>query len=787
MTQDEDEKIDFDSAGEVLAYISLEQARVLAMQSAEENPGNYGLRFSGSRMVYDVVEQEDGEDYYVITLSFRPEGDFSGTPGREQFFIEKEGQIARRQVLGLPSAGRGFPTVPVLIGVAVVAIVAVAAVVFTVGRGGGQEVEPLPAVIKEVPVETVVEKEVIKEVPVEKVVVKEVLVEVTPQPAAPSAPDASSGPKVYQLGIFEDLTTTNYWSYLGPNTTIWNSYVLGGAKPGLYGLSDQRFDYIPSVAKDFSTPLKEETVGGETFWTTEVPFKKGVKWSDGNDVTAGDFVFTAHTVRDLELSGNWSSTVDPNFFDHAEALDPYRLKIYFKEKPGLARWQFGLAFMPMLSEAYWEPIVEEAKKAGNIVEQQRALYGHVPENEPSAGGFLFKKWERGAFAEKVNNPDYYFTGSTVTEYSNGAYAEAKTGAYDFSAYGDPTGDKMLEYTVGPFADSTIYSIYGDQQAAVLALKKGDIDFMLNPLGLQRGLQKQLEGQPGLAPVENPSNGFRYLGFNFRKAPMDNKAFRQAVATLIDKEFLTRTVLQGVAIPVYTTVPEGNGFWYNPDVPLIGKGLSRSERTAEAVKLLKDAGFAWEKEPKVSENGTVEVEGEGLTMPNGEPMPKLEILAPSAGYDPLRSTFAIWIERWLNDMGIPAKAKLTDFNVIVDKIQDPDGFDIWILGWGLSNFPDYLEAFFHSRHSVGDGLNRGGYSNPEFDKLADELLVETDLNTARDQVFKMQQFLAEDLPYVVLFTTPILETYRSDRLEFPYIETLGGLQSANGMSTMVVIK
>ena len=319
------------------------------------------------------------------------------------------------------------------------------------------------------------------------------------------------------------------------------------------------------------------------------------------------------------------------------------------------------------------------------------------------------------------------------------------------------------------------------------MKKGDIDYMLNPLGLQRGLQQQLKGQEGLETLENSNNGFRYLSFNMRRAPMDNKAFRQAIAILIDKEFLASTVLQGVAIPMYTTVPEGNGFWYNPDVSLIGKGLSRPDRTEQAVKLLKDAGFTWEKEPKVSENGTVEVEGEGLRLPNGDPMPELELLSPSPGYDPLRSTFAIWIERWLNDVGIPVKAKLTDFNVIVEKIADPEGFDIFILGWGLTNFPDYLESFFHSRHAEGDGLNRGGYSNPEFDALAEQLLSETDLNAARDQVFKMQEFLADDLPYVVLFTTPLLESYRSDRLTYPYTNTLGGLQSTNGMASAVVIK
>ena len=638
-------------------------------------------------------------------------------------------------------------------------------------------------VIKEVPVETIVEKEVIKEVFIEKPAEQKEAV----RTAETAETTESTGPKIYKLGIFEDLTTTNYWAYLGPDTTIWNSYVLSGGKPALYSLSDQRFDWIPSAATDFPTPVVEETAGGTTLWTTEVVLKKGMKWSDGNDVTAEDFIFTAHTVRDLELSGNWSSSVDTEFFDHAEALDPYKLKIYFKQKPGLARWQFGLAFMPILSKAFWEPVVEEAKKQGTTVEQQRALYAHVPENEPSAGGYIFEKWENGAFAEKVKNPDHYFEGSSIIQYSNGAYSESKPGVYDFGAYGDPEGDKVLDYTVGPFADSSIYSIFGNQETAVLALKKGDIDFMLNPLGLQRGLQEQLKGQAGLETLENANNGFRYLGFNMRHPPMNIKAFRQAVAILIDKEFLTSTVLQGVAIPMYTTVPEGNGFWYNPNVSLIGKGLSRTERTEEAVKLLKDAGFTWEKEPKVSENGTVEVEGKGLKLPNGDPMPDLEILSPSPGYDPLRSTFAIWIERWLNDMGIPAKAKLTDFNVIVEKIADPDGFDIWILGWGLSNFPDYLEAFFHSRHAEGDGLNRGGYSNPEFDALAEQLLIETDLDAARDQVFKMQEFLADDLPYVVLFTTPLLESYRSDRLTFPYTGTLGGLQSTNGMTSAVVIK
>lgn len=646
-------------------------------------------------------------------------------------------------------------------------------------------------------------------------VVKEVIVTPVPGPTATSQPEATAAPvgtpavtsesetenkgpaataagaeagRVYRIGIAADLTTSNHWAYLGPDGTVWNGYVLGGSKPVLYGYSAQRFDWIPSLAADFPTPLEEEVVDGETFWTTELELVEGVKWSDGSDVTAEDFVFTAQTVVELQLTGNWPSIVDPEYFDHAEANGPYGLKIHFKQKPGLARWQFGLAFMPIFSKSYWEPVVAEARQAGEATEQQKALYAHVPNGEPSAGGFLFDQWERGAFAEKDRNPDYSFSGTEVALYANGAYSASTAGLRDFSAYGEPGGETVLEYTEGPYSESTIYSIYGSQDAAVLALKKGDIDFMLNPLGLSKGLQDQLTGEDGLTTIENASDGLRYLGFNFRKAPMDNRAFRQAVATLIDKEFLVDTVLQGVAIPIYTMVPEGNGAWYNPDVPLIGKGMTRQERITGAVELLKEAGFTWETEPRVSEDGNfVEQQGEGLLMPNGEPVPAMEVLAPSPGYDPLRSTFAIWIERWLGEVGIPVRANLTGFNVIVDKVFNRQDFDMWILGWALNPFPDYLEAFFHSRHSELEGYNPGGYNNSEFDRLADDLLAETDLQAARQQVFEMQAFLAEDLPYVVLFDTPIVETYRSERIEFPYTETWGGLQSVSGMPSLVNYK
>ena len=105
---DKEDKVDaFTAEGEAMAYISLPQARILAMQTTRDDPGDYGASFQGTQMVYDVVEEVEDEDYYVVSLSFRPAGDFRGEPGLEQFFIEKEGRVAHRQVRGLPREARG--------------------------------------------------------------------------------------------------------------------------------------------------------------------------------------------------------------------------------------------------------------------------------------------------------------------------------------------------------------------------------------------------------------------------------------------------------------------------------------------------------------------------------------------------------------------------------------------------------------------------------------------------------------------------------------------------------
>ena len=149
----QEEKFDFTPEGEAFGYVSLDQARVLAMRTAREAPGDYGRRFRSVPMAFDVTEANETEDYYEVTLSVRPQGSFTGTPGQEQFFIEKEGAVAIRQVLALPRlAGvRWSPVVLVAIGLVGVVIAVAIGVGLTARGGGGDQISPAVPLLTSTP------------------------------------------------------------------------------------------------------------------------------------------------------------------------------------------------------------------------------------------------------------------------------------------------------------------------------------------------------------------------------------------------------------------------------------------------------------------------------------------------------------------------------------------------------------------------------------------------------------------------------------------------------------
>jgi tetratricopeptide (TPR) repeat protein len=126
---DDETKLDFDSAGEAVAYISLDQARVLALQHARDNRDVYG-RYSQAGLVWDVIGAEETEDYYEVRLSYIPAGNFRSA-GVEQFTIDKTGPIEFRQIVSQPKASRRGATIFAIAAVAVIVVAIVGGLLAT--------------------------------------------------------------------------------------------------------------------------------------------------------------------------------------------------------------------------------------------------------------------------------------------------------------------------------------------------------------------------------------------------------------------------------------------------------------------------------------------------------------------------------------------------------------------------------------------------------------------------------------------------------------------------------
>jgi len=590
----------------------------------------------------------------------------------------------------------------------------------------------------------------------------------------------------YETGIFEDMESNSYWAYFDPASTVWTGYVLGSTKCSLYSISAPANVVVPDLATEDFQPAVEEADG----WVVEVPIYEDAVWSDGEPLTAHDFVFTFETVRDLELGGNWYGYWHPDRIISVEAPDDHTVRIVFEEQPGLAVWpnDVGVSGIVM-PEHVWGDTVAAATAADDLFAADGA-------DDVSCGPTIFEQWEPGAFVAVVPNDSWHGIGGEFTVYEDGSvhFRNPNTGVDGIFGEGAGEGDIVTQYTVGPYMEDQTFTLYGTQDAAVLALRDGEVDYLYNPLGLERGLQDPVLEDPELSVVTNPAYGIRYMAFNFEREPMDDPAFRRALATMIDRDFMAEGVLGGVAFPLYTAMPPGNLAWYDPEV---GDALAAQyrdlanefERLDAAVEILRDAGWTWEVEPgyTTDDDGNPQdiVPGEGIIMPNGEPMPSVSVLTPGAGYDPLRATYGVWIERWAQELGMPLRAQLTGFDTIVQRVfvADPTDFDIYILGWSLGNpaMPTFYESFF----KTDAGNNPLGYSNPEYDEAVDRFMAATELEEAYSIVWnELEPMLDQDLPYVNLFDTPILEFYRSGAIEYPFEDTIGGLQFWDGFPSLV---
>ena len=173
------------------------------------------------------------------------------------------------------------------------------------------------------------------------------------------------------------------------------------------------------------------------------------------------------------------------------------------------------------------------------------------------------------------------------------------------------------------------------------------------------------------------------------------------------------------------------------------------------------------------------------------MPEITILGPGPDFDIVRATFNQWVSEWARELGMPVKSELTGRNAILDSVFVASDYDMYIFGSALGNpaYPGYYEEFWHSRNCTFEtgGRNTPCFKHDAYDALVDEFIVTGDLQTARQLVHEMQLILADQRPFIPLYSETVFDFARNNVL-FPYVDVLGGIESRDGFqnSTRVLI-
>jgi len=533
---------------------------------------------------------------------------------------------------------------------------------------------------------------------------------------------------VYRMGVLAGITTDNFWAFYGEQPSVWNSYVLGPTKPSLLTLDSSQGALRPELSLAQSIPVRDAEG-----WRVRLELAQDFKWSDGTPITADDFVFTFETVRALGLAGSWAESF-PAVVESVHADGDYQLRIEFSERPTLAVWPHGVGLAPVMARHVWESHVEGATA--------ETLYA-LPGEDDVSGGPL----------------------TLTVAWANLMVSKANPG-----------------YPDGATPDTVEYVVFPDEDAAVAAVAAGEIDAVLTPTGLAPEHLTQLEADPNVAMMASPANSVRYLGFNLERDPMSDHAFRAALALLLDRQSLSETIPQTGA-PATALVPEENTQWFDAEVAQQNEARYEGDpatRLATALDGLRNVGYTWSKEPAIGEGGEI-VGGEGLEV-RGQPPQRLTILTAGDEYDTARPQYVEEIANTLALLGFEVIPVETDFDTVVDLAFTPDEegnlhYDMYMLGWTLGNpaLPGYYRPLF-----AADGvMNNTGYSSEVFERALADYEQALTTESAKKALWQMEQTLAADLPYLLLYTPQITEIFRSDRVSFDLEDRLGGLQARLG--------
>lgn len=459
---------------------------------------------------------------------------------------------------------------------------------------------------------------------------------------------------------------------LDPHTVtgIPEHHILSALYEGLVNLNPVTMEPVPGVAESWKV---SEDGRVYTFH-----LRKDAKWSNGDPVTAQDFLYAwrriltpelgalyAYMLHDMTNARAYNEGEITDFeLVGAKALDDYTLEVTLDNPTPY--------FMTLHTHYTWFPIHRPTIEKFDAF-TDRATKWTRPGNVVTNGPFVLSSWEPGRVIKVVKDPTYW---------------DAETVKLD-GIWFYPVDDRQTEERM---------------------FRAGDLHFTGSvPTHKVPGY---LRDQPELIWT-NPWLGSYFYRINVEREGLSDARVRRALSCAVDRRSIVENITLGGQLPGEFYVPPGmNGYEpkhyavHDPD---------------KAKALMAEAGY-----------------------PGGKGFPVVEILYNTD--DDHRKIAEAIQAMWKETLGINVTLMNQDWKVYLDTTNQRN-YDIARAGW-IGDFIDpinFLECF-----TTGNGNNRTGYSNPEYDALIGQARV-TGNQTERNALYaQAEELLLTDMPIIPIY-------------------------------------
>jgi len=342
--------------------------------------------------------------------------------------------------------------------------------------------------------------------------------------AAGLATNASAQDKlVFSVGVTQDIDSLNVTvGYLVIDFEIWNLTL-----PSLTDRSAEDFSTLPSMAESWTA--------SDDGLTWRYKLREGLKWSDGEPMTADDVVYTiTRAVADgwinhrSDLANITATAIDSRTVQVVSAVPDPKL-------PYLGSY--------ILPKHVYEKISTEE------------MPNYLADDNVSGGPFQIVERKEGEFVRLARNPNWH-------------------------------GKK-------PTIDEVVFRMYETAEAQFNALKAGDLDAIDDvPVKLFASVAAgEVENIIGLAGnqgsfSELAINSGCAKGIGDGHVALKDRKVRQAINWAIDRQLLVDKILSGFGVPAVSLIPSAN--------PAFDMKISADEAysydPAKANALLDEAGW-----------------------------------------------------------------------------------------------------------------------------------------------------------------------------------------------------